>query len=114
MRTAAGNEENSVAKRSWTDRVNNITQTALNDYVDIMAFLILGAILAAGGKYLMKQTDIHTLFQQEPTIAILISVAVFAAMWPAWRASRVNPVTALRHELTIAREDLPQLIALLG
>jgi macrolide transport system ATP-binding/permease protein len=32
------------------------------------------------------------------TMALLISVAVFAAAWPAWRASRVNPVTALRHE----------------
>jgi predicted permease len=31
-------------------------------------------------------------------IGILTSVAVFAALWPAWRASRVNPVAALRHE----------------
>ena len=28
----------------------------------------------------------------------LTGVAVFAALWPAWRASRVNPVAALRHE----------------
>jgi predicted permease len=32
------------------------------------------------------------------TIGILTSVAAFAALWPAWRASRVNPVTALRQE----------------
>ena len=32
------------------------------------------------------------------TMFLLISVAVFAASWPAWRASRVNPVAALRHE----------------
>ena len=32
------------------------------------------------------------------TIAILAGVTVFAALWPAWRASRVNPVAALRHE----------------
>ena len=31
-------------------------------------------------------------------IVILTSVAVFAALWPAWRASRVSPIAALRHE----------------
>ncbi|HEX5227334.1 MAG TPA: FtsX-like permease family protein, partial [Bryobacteraceae bacterium] len=32
------------------------------------------------------------------TIAILTTVAIFAAVWPAWRASRVSPLAALRHE----------------
>jgi predicted permease len=32
------------------------------------------------------------------TIAILTSVAVFAAVWPAWRASRISPLAALRYE----------------
>jgi len=32
------------------------------------------------------------------TIGILTTVSVFAALWPAWRAARVNPVAALRHE----------------
>jgi len=32
------------------------------------------------------------------TVGILTSVAVSAGVWPAWRASRVNPVAALRHE----------------
>jgi len=32
------------------------------------------------------------------TVGILTAVAVLAALWPAWRASRVNPVAALRNE----------------
>jgi len=32
------------------------------------------------------------------TTVILTSVAAFAALLPAWRASRVSPITALRHE----------------
>src|SRR5439155_24699863 len=33
-----GDEEATIARRSWVDRLNNITQTALHDFVDIMAF----------------------------------------------------------------------------
>jgi predicted permease len=32
------------------------------------------------------------------TIAILTTVAIFAVLRPAWRASRMNPVAALRHD----------------
>ena len=39
----------SAGPRTWGERVDNITQTALHDFVDIMAFLILGAFLAAAG-----------------------------------------------------------------
>ncbi len=32
------------------------------------------------------------------TIAILTGVAILAAAWPAWRASRISPLTALHYE----------------
>src|SRR5439155_26114616 len=38
-------QEADITKRTWPDRINNITQTALHDFVDIMAFLVLGSLL---------------------------------------------------------------------
>jgi ABC-type lipoprotein release transport system permease subunit len=29
---------------------------------------------------------------------LLIAVAISASLWPAWQASRLDPVTALRYE----------------
>jgi putative ABC transport system permease protein len=45
--------------------------------------------------YGLQPNDPRTLLT---TIVILTSVAVFASLWPAWRASRVSPIAALRHE----------------
>ena len=41
--------------RTWRQRIGNITETALNDFVDIMAFLILGACLAAAGRLVLRE-----------------------------------------------------------
>jgi uncharacterized membrane protein YraQ (UPF0718 family) len=75
--------------RSWWDRLNNISGTALNDFVDIMAFLILGAMLAAIGKGLLRGTEEEFLnnpnageeifLQQYPYVAILIMMGLAIA-----------------------------------
>ena len=69
-------EDADIAAKTWKDRLNNITQTALHDFVDIMAFLVLGAILAAGGKFAMRQTNFDRFVQDSPALAILIMMAV--------------------------------------
>ena len=69
-------EERALAKKTWKDRVNNITQTALHDFVDIMAFLVLGALLAAGGKYAMRQGNFEEFVQSTPAAAILMMMAI--------------------------------------
>ena len=69
-------DEAAVARRPWSERIGNITQTSLHDFVDIMAFLVLGAVLAAGGKFLMKQTNIQEWFQESPAVAILLMMAI--------------------------------------
>ncbi len=58
--------------------------------VVIIAFRSISAVL-----YGLQPNDPATLVT---TVIILTSVAVFAALWPAWRASQVSPLSALRHE----------------
>jgi uncharacterized membrane protein YraQ (UPF0718 family) len=69
-------EQAEAKKKTWKDRLNNITQTALHDFVDIMAFLVLGAILAAGGKYVMREGGIQERIQDTPAVAILLMMAI--------------------------------------
>jgi uncharacterized membrane protein YraQ (UPF0718 family) len=79
--TNAPIDEAKQAGRTWRDSLDNITKTALHDFIDIMAFLILGAILAAAGRYILSQSDVNRyqeLFTQYPglPIAMMMGIAV--------------------------------------
>lgn len=72
--------------RTWWDRLNNISGTALNDFVDIMAFLVIGAALAAIGRGLLRGALDDTgagstvaNIVQEPALAILIMMGLAIA-----------------------------------
>ena len=75
LKTAIGDDDDK-GPRTWGERINNITQTALNDFIDIMAFLVLGAILAAAGRYTLQQTQLEMVIQQNVAVAILIMMAI--------------------------------------
>ncbi len=82
LKKTAPEEDNSTGPRSWWDRFNNISGTALNDFVDIMAFLVIGATLAATGKELLRDADSGTsvsLLQEFPPLAILIMMGLAVA-----------------------------------
>jgi uncharacterized protein len=71
-------DNGSDGRRSWWDRLNNISGTALNDFVDIMAFLILGAILASWGKALIRENPdfINPDHMGNPFVAIPVTMAL--------------------------------------
>ena len=69
-------EERAIATRSWGERLNNITQTALHDFVDILAFLVLGAILASGGKFLLQGSNFQGFIEQTPGAAIIMMMGI--------------------------------------
>lgn len=71
-----GMENDNNTERTAGDRLNNITQTALNDFVDILAFLVLGAIMAAIGKLVIRESNVQDLIRDVPAIAIGIMMLI--------------------------------------
>ncbi|MBI2804120.1 MAG: permease [Planctomycetes bacterium] len=71
-----GPDDAAEEKRSLRERINNITQTALHDFIDILAFLILGAALAAGGKILIQESNVENFIQSTPALAILMMMGI--------------------------------------
>jgi putative ABC transport system permease protein len=70
----------------------------------ILAFT--GALLGLGGAYLVGRAMQSTLYGVgamdatafSAVASILIVAALLACLFPAWRASRVEPIEALRHD----------------
>jgi uncharacterized protein len=76
LKEAGDGDDDARGSRTWGERIDNITQTALNDFIDIMAFLVLGAALAAAGRYTLQATDLEQVLQQNVAIAILLMMAI--------------------------------------
>lgn len=57
-------------KKPLLQRLGNIASTALHDFMDITAFLILGAILAALAKSFISPQDVQRLSSEMPYLAI--------------------------------------------
>jgi uncharacterized protein len=62
----------SAPRRSWFQKVGNISETALHDFVDITVFLILGAVLAALSRLFLAHDQMQRLALSYPGLSILI------------------------------------------
>lgn len=60
------------AKRSAWQRLSNISETALHDFIDITVFLILGALLAAFTRQVVTQEMISHLSREHTILAIAL------------------------------------------
>jgi uncharacterized membrane protein YraQ (UPF0718 family) len=80
---SAGNGEDEVQPRGreviWR-RFGNVAETALHDFVDIMAFLVLGACLAAVVRGVLHPTGRETIIQESPALAILLLMGLAIAI----------------------------------
>lgn len=65
------NDDGPAAPRSGSQRLGNITETALHDFTDILLFLILGAMLAAGVGLFVDRQSLAELSRSYPVVAIV-------------------------------------------
>jgi uncharacterized membrane protein YraQ (UPF0718 family) len=71
-------KEEAQIHKPWRQRFENIVETALHDFVDVMVFLILGALLAALSRQLIDREELETWagVYPIPAIAIMMGLAV--------------------------------------
>jgi uncharacterized membrane protein YraQ (UPF0718 family) len=75
LRGLAQADEETEARRTFRQRLDNISATALNDFADIMVFLIIGAGVAAFGRALVQNANLEEIITNPP-VAILIMMFV--------------------------------------
>jgi uncharacterized membrane protein YraQ (UPF0718 family) len=66
--------------KPWRQRVENIVETALHDFVDVMVFLILGALLAALSRQLIEREALESWAGKYPIPAIGIMMGLAIAL----------------------------------
>jgi uncharacterized protein len=66
--------------KSWRQRLENILETALHDFVDVMVFLILGALLAALSRQVIERDKLEELSAAHPVASIGIMMGLAVAL----------------------------------
>ena len=82
--TQAPADNNDVGRpaeaKGLAGRLGNIAETALHDFVDIMAFLVIGACLAAIVRTSLQGSHFDRLVQGTPAVAILVLMGLAVAI----------------------------------
>ena len=68
------------APKPWRKRLENVVETALHDFVDVMVFLILGALLAALSRQLIDRETLEGWAGKNPIPAIAIMMGLAVAL----------------------------------
>jgi uncharacterized membrane protein YraQ (UPF0718 family) len=73
---ATAEKDEAAPSRSWLQRLGNISETALHDFVDVTVFLILGALLAAISRVVLTRDTMERFMQQQPALSILVMMGL--------------------------------------
>jgi uncharacterized membrane protein YraQ (UPF0718 family) len=90
--------------RTWTERLGNVTETALHDFVDIMVFLIIGALIASFSRLILQRGELETWVRGLPILAIfaMMCMAVLLCLCSEADAFVAASYTMLRPSAKIA------------
>jgi uncharacterized membrane protein YraQ (UPF0718 family) len=69
-------EENGEKKQPFFQRLSNISETALHDFIDITVYLCLGALLAATVRLWLTHETIEALSRNYAVLTILLMMAM--------------------------------------
>lgn len=100
----ADDDLDDVENKPWRERLANISETALHDFVDILMFLILGALLAAVARSNIRNEDVETFSRHYPVLAIgaMMGLAVVLCLCSEADAFVAASFTALRPSSKLA------------
>src|SRR5262245_40094377 len=75
-------EGDAAPKKSWAQRIGNISETALHDFIDISVFLSLGAVLASLSRFALLEYNINIakVSGRYPPVVILIMMGLAVLM----------------------------------
>jgi uncharacterized protein len=73
-------DEDKPVRKPLSERIGNIAQTSLHDFVDIMVFLILGSLLAAIVKLYLTPEQVESLSKDQPYLAIPLMMLLAVLM----------------------------------
>jgi uncharacterized membrane protein YraQ (UPF0718 family) len=73
-------EEAAEARLPWSKRISAIAETALHDFVDIMVYLILGALLAASVRLIWPPDKVAQMSAGQPLLAIVVMMGLAVAL----------------------------------
>lgn len=71
---------NASQPKNWMERLGNITETALHDFVDISVFLTLGAVLSSISRQFLDAKTISELSTGYPILSILAMMGAAVLM----------------------------------
>lgn len=102
--TAEEKEDAPAEKRSVWQRLSNISETALHDFIDITVFLIMGALLAASTDLFIDKEKVAELSSQHAvlSIALMMLLAVILSLCSEADAFVAASYTTLRPSAKLA------------
>jgi putative ABC transport system permease protein len=87
-----------LGAREWDIRIQFLVEAALLTFAGGIIGVIIGFAVAIGLDYFEIYTTVVTADTIVMAVSVSVGIGLFFGFYPAWNASRLNPIEALRSE----------------